>query len=88
MAGYKLATYKSADAPRAGIVVDETIFDAANLTGKPAYASVLGILEDWRAAQRILKKVTANAGKSRAKGLPLARTKLLAPISFTPATSS
>jgi 2-keto-4-pentenoate hydratase/2-oxohepta-3-ene-1,7-dioic acid hydratase in catechol pathway len=80
MADYKLATYKSADGPRAGVVVDEKIFDAAKLTGKPAYASVLGILEDWRAAQGVLKKAAANSGKSRAKSLPLARTKLLAPV--------
>jgi 2-keto-4-pentenoate hydratase/2-oxohepta-3-ene-1,7-dioic acid hydratase in catechol pathway len=80
MGGYKLATYKSPDGPRAGIVIDEQIFDAAKLTGKPAYASVLGILEDWRAAQGALKKATAAAGKSRVKALPLARTRLLAPV--------
>jgi hypothetical protein len=38
MAGYKLATYKSANGPRAGIVVDETIFDAAKLKGKSVCA--------------------------------------------------
>ncbi len=80
MGGYKLATYKSPDGPRAGIVIDEQIFDAAKLTGKPAYASVLGILEDWRAAQGALKKAAAAAGKSRVKALPLARTRLLAPV--------
>src|SRR5688572_11578986 len=80
MSGYKLATYKSPDGPRAGIVIDEQIFDAAKLTGKPAYASVLGILEDWRAAQGALKKAAAAAGKSRVKALPLARTRLLAPV--------
>ncbi len=80
MAGYKLATYQSSDGPRAGLVIDDKIFDAAKLTGKGAYASVLGILQDWRAAQGALKKVAANAGKSRLKGLPLGRTKLLAPV--------
>jgi len=38
---YKLATYQSADGPRAGLVVDDKVFDAAKLTGKAAYASVL-----------------------------------------------
>jgi 2-keto-4-pentenoate hydratase/2-oxohepta-3-ene-1,7-dioic acid hydratase in catechol pathway len=80
MSGYKLATYKSADGPRAGIVVDETVFDAARLTGEPAYASVLGILEDWRTAQGLVKKAAASAGRTRVKGSPLARTKLLAPV--------
>jgi len=84
MAGYKLATYKSADGPRAGLVIDDKVFDAAKLTGKPAYATVLGIIEDWRSAHGVLKKAAAGAGKSRAKGLPLARIKLLAPLRWPP----
>jgi 2-keto-4-pentenoate hydratase/2-oxohepta-3-ene-1,7-dioic acid hydratase in catechol pathway len=80
MAGYKLATYQSADGPRAALIIDETVYDAAKLTGKAAYASVLGILEDWRAAQGVLGKAAAKAGKSRVKGLPLKRAKLLAPV--------
>ena len=50
MAGYKLATYQSMQGPRAGIVVDETVFDAAELTAEHAYASVLGMLEAWQKA--------------------------------------
>ena len=84
MLGYKLATYQTSDGPRAGLIVEDQIFDAAKLTRKGAYASVLGILEDWRAAQGALKKAAANAGKgtarSTAKGLPLGRTRLLAPV--------
>jgi 2-keto-4-pentenoate hydratase/2-oxohepta-3-ene-1,7-dioic acid hydratase in catechol pathway len=79
-AGYKLATYKSADGPRAGLIIGEEVFDAAKLTGKPAYATVLGILEDWKTAEGALKKAAAGAGKSRGKRLPLKKTKLLAPI--------
>ena len=78
--GYKLATYQSADGPRAGLIVDEHVFDAALLTRKPAYATVLGILNDWKSAQGALKTAAANAGKSRVKSRPLARTKLLAPV--------
>jgi len=80
MAGYKLATYQTTDGPRAGLVIDDKVFDAAKLTGKAAYATVLGILEDWRTAQGVLRKVAAAAGKSRAKALPLGRSKLLAPV--------
>jgi 2-keto-4-pentenoate hydratase/2-oxohepta-3-ene-1,7-dioic acid hydratase in catechol pathway len=80
MAGYKLATYQSSDGPRAGLVVEDRIFDAAKLTRKGAYASVLGILQDWRAAQGALRKAAANAGKGTVKGLALGRTKLLAPV--------
>jgi 2-keto-4-pentenoate hydratase/2-oxohepta-3-ene-1,7-dioic acid hydratase in catechol pathway len=61
-------------------VIDDKVFDAAKLTGKPGYATVLAILEDWRTARGVLKKAAASAGKSRVKPLPLARTKLLAPV--------
>jgi 2-keto-4-pentenoate hydratase/2-oxohepta-3-ene-1,7-dioic acid hydratase in catechol pathway len=80
MPGYKLATYQTPDGPRAGLVIEDKVFDAAKLTGKTAYASVLAILADWRAAQGVLKKAAAAAGKSRVKALPLSRAKLLAPV--------
>ncbi len=84
MSGYKLASYQSADGPRAGLVVDDKLFDAAKLTGKKDYASVLGILEDWRRAQAALKKAAVKAAKSPSKGRPLGRTKLLAPVLYPP----
>ena len=80
MAGYKLATYQTADGPRAGLVVDDKVFDAAKLTGKAAYATVLGILNDWKAAQDALKAAAEKAAKSKAKPLPVSKAKLLAPI--------
>ena len=66
MAGYKLATYQTSDGARAGLVIDDKVFDAAKLTGKAAYATVLGILEDWRTAQGVLRKAAAAAGKAAA----------------------
>lgn len=82
MAGYKLATYKSADGPRAGLVVDDKVYDVAKLTGKAAYATVIGILNDWSKAQAALKTAAAKAGKSKAKSMPVAKTKLLAPVQY------
>jgi hypothetical protein len=79
-AGYRLATYKSGDGPRAGLVIGEEVFDAAKLTGKPAYATVAGILADWKSAEGALRKAAAGAARSRAKRQPLKKTKLLAPI--------
>ena len=81
-AGYKLATYKSSEGPRAGVIIGDSVFDAAKLTGKAAYATVMGILADWKAADGLLRKAAAGAGKSRAKRQPLAKTKLLAPLRF------
>ena len=82
LAGYKLATYRSSEGPRAGLVIGEEVFDAAKLTGKPAYSSVLAILEDWKAAEGVLKTATAKAGKSRIKRQPVKRTKFLAPVQY------
>lgn len=82
LAGYKLATYKSSEGPRAGLVVGDDVFDAAKLTGKAAYSTVIGILADWKAAEGALKKAAAGAAKSRAKRQPLKKTKLLAPVQF------
>ena len=65
---------------RAGLVIGDEVFDVAKLTGKASYATVLGILEDWRAAQGALKNAARSAAKSRIKAMPLGRTKLLAPI--------
>jgi 2-keto-4-pentenoate hydratase/2-oxohepta-3-ene-1,7-dioic acid hydratase in catechol pathway len=81
-AGYKLATYKSADGPRAGIIVGDDVLDAAKATGKAAYATVMGIMADWKAAEPALKAAAARAGKSKAKRQPLKKTKLMAPIRF------
>jgi 2-keto-4-pentenoate hydratase/2-oxohepta-3-ene-1,7-dioic acid hydratase in catechol pathway len=80
MAGYKLATYQSADGPRAGLVIDDKIFDAAKLTGKPAYSTVLAIINDWPAAKGVLKAAATKAPKSKVKSQPLAKTKLRAPL--------
>lgn len=83
-AGYKLATYRASEGPRAGVVIGDEVFDAAKLAGKAAYGTVAGILADWKSAEGALKKATASAAKSRAKRLPLAKTKLLAPLPSPP----
>ena len=79
MSSYKLVTYQSAKGPRAGVVVDDKLFDAAALTRKAAYASMLDILNDWASAKGTLKKAAAAAGKSKLKSQPVAKAKLLAP---------
>ncbi len=76
MASYKLLTYAGANGPRAGLAIGDQVYDAAKLTGLAADSSVLGILQDWTAAQERLGMVAA----SPSAGWPLAATKLLAPI--------
>jgi 2-keto-4-pentenoate hydratase/2-oxohepta-3-ene-1,7-dioic acid hydratase in catechol pathway len=78
--GYKLVTYASAKGSRAGIVVGETVHDAAGLTGQASDATVLDILNDWDAASARLKAAAARAASSKAESFPLADTRLLAPV--------
>jgi 2-keto-4-pentenoate hydratase/2-oxohepta-3-ene-1,7-dioic acid hydratase in catechol pathway len=79
MSGYRLATYQAAKGPRAGIIVGETVIDAEELTGQAAYASVLGIVQDWRrASDRIASAVKGGT----AKGSPLSQTHLRTPLMF------
>jgi 2-keto-4-pentenoate hydratase/2-oxohepta-3-ene-1,7-dioic acid hydratase in catechol pathway len=79
-ADYKLVTYQAKEGPRAGIVIGDDVFDAAKITGKPAYATVAGILADWTKADRALRNAAGGAATVRGKKLPLAKTKLLAPL--------
>ena len=78
MASYRLATYAGAEGPRAGIVIGEELFDAAQLTGTAADSTVLGILQDWAAAHGRLAESAARAAPG--SGQPFAKFRLLAPI--------
>jgi 2-keto-4-pentenoate hydratase/2-oxohepta-3-ene-1,7-dioic acid hydratase in catechol pathway len=81
---YKLLSYQAGREPRAGVLVADTVYDAARLTRTPAYASVLRLLEDWSRAKRALAQATKMiaSGKRRATGVVLARTRLLAPVLY------
>jgi 2-keto-4-pentenoate hydratase/2-oxohepta-3-ene-1,7-dioic acid hydratase in catechol pathway len=78
MANFKLASYQAAAGPRAGVVIDDRVLDAAALTGRPGYATMLGILADWDAAQDAIEAAAARGGGGDAR--PLDGTKLLAPV--------
>src|SRR6476661_6896946 len=81
---YKMLSFKSGSETRAGLLIGEQVYDASRVTGKPAWASVLGALQDWPKAHRefaaFAKRVAS--GKSKAKGVPLPRVKLLAPVLY------
>jgi 2-keto-4-pentenoate hydratase/2-oxohepta-3-ene-1,7-dioic acid hydratase in catechol pathway len=81
---YKLLSYRDGRDGRAGVLVGDTVYDAAKVTGVPGYASVVGMLEDWNKAKSTLTQTEKRiaSGKSRAKGTPLARTRLLAPLLY------
>jgi 2-keto-4-pentenoate hydratase/2-oxohepta-3-ene-1,7-dioic acid hydratase in catechol pathway len=75
---YHLATFRvGAGSPRAGLVLGDRIFDAAEATGEPAYADSLAILDDWARAEARLQ---AAAAKPAGSGTPLTDVALLPPI--------
>ncbi len=81
---YKLLSYQAGREARAGVLVGDAVYDVAKVTRTPAYASVLHLLEDWSKAKRALAQAakTIASGKSRVKGVPLTRTRLLAPVLY------
>ena len=59
---YKLVSYQSPQGPRAGLVVDDKVFDLAAATGRPAYATMLDVLLDWDAARGVLAYSSMTTG--------------------------
>ncbi len=81
---YKLLSFRTAHGPRAGVLIGDTVYDAASATKNPAYATVLAILQDWARARRLLDQISKRieSGRVRGKGVPLARARLLAPVLY------
>jgi len=81
---YRLLSFRSGREMRAGLLVGEQVYDAARVTGQPAWSSVLGALEDWSRAHRAFTAAAKRigGGASKSKGVPLGRAKLLAPVLY------
>jgi len=69
---------------RAGVLLGDTVYDAAKITGVVAHSSVLGMLEDWSRVRRLLARASKQieSGKARSRGVPLKRVRLLAPVLY------
>ncbi len=74
---FKLATYNSAEGPRAAIIIGVRVIDVARATRVKNDVSVDGILMDWTKAKARLTALTTRKGL---RGQPLSKVKLLAPI--------
>jgi 2-keto-4-pentenoate hydratase/2-oxohepta-3-ene-1,7-dioic acid hydratase in catechol pathway len=81
---YKLVTYETAQGPRAGAVFHDAVFDLAELTGKPSYATMLGVLDDWAGAETLIETAVGTTGSGGTKSSPLAKVRLLAPVLYPP----
>ena len=68
---YKLLSYYASPKEiRAGVLVDDMVYDAARVGTNTAYADMMGVLDDWKKAKKALADGVKliEAGKSRAKG--------------------
>lgn len=79
---YNLATYRSEKGPRAALVIGQSAYDLAELSGREDFASVLAILSDWDANRAELARLS---GKVEGAGMPVASLELLSPILYPPA---
>lgn len=75
--GYKLVTYDAGRGARAGIIAGDRLIDAADASGNAAYATALGVLADWAAADKTLAALAADAAT---KGGPIDWKAIRAPI--------
>ncbi len=78
MTDFRLLTYRSENGPRAGLAVGDVFADAQTATGRPAYASMLGILDDWDAALPALTSAAGSLKDTR----KLADVILLEPVHY------
>jgi 2-keto-4-pentenoate hydratase/2-oxohepta-3-ene-1,7-dioic acid hydratase in catechol pathway len=74
---YQLATIETAQGPRAAVVAADRVIEVAGATGRREDESVLGLLQDWRAAEPRLDDLAETAAVA---GMPLGAVKFLAPI--------
>lgn len=76
---YRLLTFDTAAGPRAGVLIGDTIHDAATLANIDSYATVRGVLDDWPNADALF---AAAASRPSSDGIPLGQVRLLAPILY------
>ena len=82
MTAFKLLTYSDASGqPRAGVEIAGMVHDAARLTGHAGDATVLGMIEDWAAAEPRIAAAAAKAGAATQIG-PMSGLTPLAPLLY------
>jgi len=81
---YKLLSFKSGAEARSGLLVDGKGLRRGPRDGQAPVVLCAGALQDWPKAHRefaaFAKRIAA--GKGKAKGAPLSRVKLLAPVLY------
>jgi 2-keto-4-pentenoate hydratase/2-oxohepta-3-ene-1,7-dioic acid hydratase in catechol pathway len=82
MADFKLMSYgPDRRQARAGVLVDDDVYDAERLTGNPEHNSVLGILESWPQAEAAIA-AALDSRRGAAKVGPVAGQTVQAPVLY------
>src|SRR3546814_12931449 len=74
---YKLLTCDTSIGPRVGVLIGDRVYSAEKLSSNPAYQSMLGILEDWDAADAFFAGQADSGPPGDSK--PLSDVRLLPP---------
>lgn len=80
MTQYALVSFAVNSEERAGLLIDNAVYDLAAASGLAADASVMGLLKDWPAASERIQSVAAQASRGKLAGQALSALKLLAPL--------
>lgn len=77
---YKLLTCNTSIGPRVGVLIGDRVYSAEKLSDNPAYQSMLGILEDWDAADAFFTSQAESGPPGDSK--PLSDVQILPPILY------
>ncbi len=80
MTKYALANYASRGGARAGLVVADKLFDAAEALDDPRFATTLGALGAWTRFDRAVRKWLKSPDDKKSRGKRLSSARLLAPV--------
>ena len=76
---YYLLSYESRGLPRAGLLVNQRVYDLADVTGRREWHSIIETLNDWAEAQAV---IAGRIDTLRGEGMALDDVKLLAPVLY------
>jgi 2-keto-4-pentenoate hydratase/2-oxohepta-3-ene-1,7-dioic acid hydratase in catechol pathway len=77
---YKLLTCETKIGPRVGVLIGDRVYSAEKLSDNPAYQSMLGILQDWDAADAFFSGQAESGPPGDSKAL--ADVRILPPILY------
>ncbi|MGH6892954.1 MAG: fumarylacetoacetate hydrolase family protein [Dongiaceae bacterium] len=81
---YRLLTYGAMESARAGLLIDDSVYDAARITGVSAWCSVMAVLAEWDRARIAFAEVVSQMSSTAARldGYRLDDLELQAPVLY------